>query len=311
MVCVMAVFLIGSGTPTPTAEVTPSFDWAYRAGDYVRGTPAVSGQVVYVGSDDNNLHAVSTETGEGIRKFGTAGNVTSQPVIAGDAIYFGSWDGAIHALRASTGKTVWQYVTGGWVTAPPVLANDVLYIGSNDGSLYALGAADGHPIWRLSYPRPYSDTVNAAAAEFNVDPLLIWAVMREESRFDPEAVSWVGARGLMQIMPTTQTGIAERLGENIPPGDAFTPQANIRMGASYLSLMTDYFKGDLELAIMAYNGGAASVESWLEDPRVTNRDDLLRWIGFGETREYLERVSLSYRVYQELYAGGAGTASIR
>ena len=165
--------------------------------------------------------------------------------------------------------------------------------------------------WRLSYPRPYSDTVNSAAAEFNVDPLLIWAVMREESRYDPEAVSWVGARGLMQIMPTTQTGIAERLGENIPPGDAFTPQANIRMGASYLRLMTDYFKGDLELAIMAYNGGAASVESWLEDPRVSNRDDLLRWIGFGETREYLERVALSYRVYQELYAGGADAASIR
>ena len=165
--------------------------------------------------------------------------------------------------------------------------------------------------WRLSYPRPYSDTVNSAAAEFNVDPLLIWAVMREESRYDPAAVSWVGARGLMQIMPTTQTGIAERLGENIPPGDAFTPQANIRMGASYLRLMTDYFKGDLELAIMAYNGGAASVESWLGDPQVSNRDDLLRWIGFGETREYLERVALSYRVYQELYAGGADTVNIR
>jgi peptidoglycan lytic transglycosylase len=165
--------------------------------------------------------------------------------------------------------------------------------------------------WRLSYPRPYSDTVNAAAAEFNVDPLLIWAVMREESRYDPEAVSWVGARGLMQIMPTTQTGIAERLGENIAPGDAFTPQSNIRMGASYLRSMADYLKGDIELALMAYNGGAASVESWLKDPRVSDRDDLLRWIGYGETREYLERVSLSYRIYQELYGGGSDTASIR
>jgi soluble lytic murein transglycosylase len=156
--------------------------------------------------------------------------------------------------------------------------------------------------WQLSYPRPYSDTVNAAATEFNVDPLLIWAVMREESRFDPEAVSYAGARGLMQIMPTTQTGIAERLGENIAPGDALTPQPNIRMGASYLSSMTDYFKGDIELALMAYNGGAGSVESWLKDPRVASGDDLLRWIGYGETREYIERVSLSYRIYQELYA---------
>jgi soluble lytic murein transglycosylase len=165
--------------------------------------------------------------------------------------------------------------------------------------------------WQLSYPRPYSDTVNAAATEFNVDPLLIWAVMREESRFDPDALSYAGARGLMQIMPTTQTWIAEKLDESIPPGDAFHPEPNIRMGAWNLRFLIDYFKGDLELALMAYNGGAASVESWLKDPRVANRDDLLRWIGYGETREYIERVSLSYRVYQELYADGADASSMR
>jgi soluble lytic murein transglycosylase len=158
--------------------------------------------------------------------------------------------------------------------------------------------------WQLSYPRPYSDTVNAAAARFNVDPLLIWAVMREESRFDPDAVSYAGARGLMQIMPATQTWIAEQLRESIPPGDAFHPEPNIRMGAWNLRFLLDYFKEDLELAIMAYNGGAASVESWLKDPKVASGDDLLRWIGYGETREYIERVSLSYRIYQELYGGG-------
>jgi soluble lytic murein transglycosylase len=164
--------------------------------------------------------------------------------------------------------------------------------------------------WQLSYPTPYSDTVKAAAAEFNVDPLLIWAVMREESRFDPEALSYVGARGLMQITSPTQTWIAEQLGQDIPPGAAFLPQPNIRMGAWYLRFLIDHFNGDLDLAIMAYNGGAASVESWQKDPMVSNRDDLLRWTGFGETREYLERVSLSYRIYQELY-GGANSASIR
>jgi soluble lytic murein transglycosylase len=159
--------------------------------------------------------------------------------------------------------------------------------------------------WKLSYPRPYSVTVEAAAAEFHVDPLLIWAVMRQESRYDPEALSDAGARGLMQIMPSTQTWIAEQLGEDISPGDAFIPEASIRMGAWFLHFLTDYFKGDLELAIAAYNGGAASVDSWQADPLVSSRDDLLRWIGFGETREYLERVSLGYRVYQELYASGS------
>jgi soluble lytic murein transglycosylase len=157
--------------------------------------------------------------------------------------------------------------------------------------------------WQLSYPMPYSDTVHAAAAEFNVDPLLIWAVMREESRYDPTAVSYVGARGLMQLMPSTQTWIAEQMAQEYAPGDAFHPEPNIRMGAWYLRYLLDHFKGDLDLAIMAYNGGAASVDSWQKDPLVTDRDDLLRWVGYGETREYLERVSLSYRVYQELYGG--------
>jgi soluble lytic murein transglycosylase len=162
--------------------------------------------------------------------------------------------------------------------------------------------------WQLSYPTPYSTTVQAAAAEFDVDPLLIWAVMRQESRYDPEALSYAGARGLMQVMPSTQAWIAEQLGEDISPGDAFTPEASIRMGAWFLRFLLDYFDGDLELAIAAYNGGAGSVDSWLADPLVSNRDDLLRWIGFGQTREYLERVSLNYLIYQELYANG-GTLS--
>ena len=159
----------------------------------------------------------------------------------------------------------------------------------------------GLAFWKLSYPRPYSATVEAAAAEFDVDPLLIWPVMREESRYDPEALSWAGARGLMQVMPSTQTWIAEQLGEDIPPGDAFTPEASIRMAAWFLRFLLDYFDGDLDLAIAAYNGGAASVDSWQADPLVSDRDDLLRWIGFGETREYLARVSLSYQIYTELY----------
>jgi soluble lytic murein transglycosylase len=158
--------------------------------------------------------------------------------------------------------------------------------------------------WQLSYPRPYSVTMEAAAAEFDVDPLLIWAIMRQESRFDPEAFGYVGERGLMQVLPSTQAWIAEQLEEDISPGEGFTPEASIRMGAWFLRFLLDYYDGDLELAITAYNGGAGNVDSWQADPLVSNRDDLLRWIGFGQTREYLERVSLNHLIYQELYASG-------
>jgi len=134
--------------------------------------------------------------------------------------------------------------------------------------------------------------------------------MREESRYDPEANSYVGARGLMQVMPSTQEWIAGELGEEIVPGDAYDPETNIRMGAWFLRFLSDHFQGDLELVIAAYNGGAGSVDSWLADPLVSNRDDLLRWIGYGETREYLSRVSLSYRVYRALY-GEEGDVGVR
>lgn len=178
---------------------------------------------------------------------------------------------------------------------------------AHDAQAIAAEFLEEHPraplaFWELSYPRPYSATVEAAAEEFDVDPLLIWAVIREESRYDPEALSYVGARGLMQIMPPTQAWIAEELEEEIPPGDAFTPETNIRMGAWFLHFLMDYFGDDLDLVIAAYNGGAGSVDSWTADPLVSNRDDLLRWISFGETREYLSRVSLSYEIYKALYS---------
>jgi soluble lytic murein transglycosylase len=155
--------------------------------------------------------------------------------------------------------------------------------------------------WQLSYPRPYSATVEAAAAEYQVDPLLIWSMMRAESVYDPTALSGAGARGLMQVMPDTQSWIAEQLKIDLPPGAAFTPEANIRMGAWYLHYLLQQFKGDAELAIAAYNGGQGSVANWLSDPQVANRDDWLRWIGFGQTREYLERVGLNYEIYKQLY----------
>jgi len=154
--------------------------------------------------------------------------------------------------------------------------------------------------WRLSYPMPYQEIVKSAAEEFGVDPLLIWAVMRVESRYDPDAMSYVGARGLMQIMPSTQDWIAEQMEIELQPGDAYKPEENIRMGSWYLKYLLDYFNDDLELAIMAYNGGFANVEKWGADPLVSNLEDLIRWIWFGETREYLEKVMLDYLIYQEL-----------
>lgn len=155
--------------------------------------------------------------------------------------------------------------------------------------------------WRLNYPLPYADAVRSVANEYEVDPFLLWAIMRVESLYDPDATSLAGARGLLQILPSTQDWIEEKMEITLQPGDAYVPEENIKLGGWYIKYLLEYFKNDLELAILAYNGGFTNVEQWLADPMVNDRDDLIRWIWFGETREYLERVMYAYQVYKEVY----------
>jgi soluble lytic murein transglycosylase len=155
-------------------------------------------------------------------------------------------------------------------------------------------------VWRLAYPKPYANVVMASAKQSNIDPLLVWAVMRQESAFDPEALSIANAQGLMQIVPATRDSIAGQLGEQVSPDAMFDPETNIRFGVAYLGSLSPLFGGDLEQAVMAYNAGPGNVQAWLKDPRVQSDDDLYRWVGFGETREYLMRVMLDYRMYQAL-----------
>jgi soluble lytic murein transglycosylase len=107
-------------------------------------------------------------------------------------------------------------------------------------------------------------------------------------------------------MPSTQDWITEQMEIELQPGDAYKPEENIRMGSWYLKYLLDYFNDDLELAIMAYNGGFANVEKWGAEPMVSNREDLIRWTWFGETREYLQKVMLDYLVYQELFSEEPG-----
>ena len=156
-------------------------------------------------------------------------------------------------------------------------------------------------LWQLAFPKPYAEAVTATANEVGLDSLLIWSVMRVESRYDPNAASPAGARGLMQIIPATQDLIAKELKLDLTPGDIYGPEVSIKLGAWYLRNILDEFDGDLELAIVAYNGGPDNVRQWLADPMVNDRDDFIRWIGFGETREYLERVSTAYWEYQQIY----------
>ena len=162
-------------------------------------------------------------------------------------------------------------------------------------------------VWELAYPQAYARTVGAEAARYALEPALIWAVMRQESAFFPEALSRSGAKGLMQFMPATWDEVAGRLRE--PAGNPFVPEDSIRYGAYYLSWLLDYL-GDVELAVPAYNGGPGYIKRLFESGYVDgDKDEFYREIDKQETREYLQAVLENYAVYQALYGAGDTTTS--
>ncbi len=156
---------------------------------------------------------------------------------------------------------------------------------------------------RLAYPKAWEESVLRWAQEYGVSPLLIWAVMREESGFLPTAVSSSGARGLMQLLPSTARWIAEeKLG--LPYGEEllFDPDYNIRLGTWYLRYLLEQFGGEVAWAVAAYNGGPGNVRRWTEQG-VSGLPDLPGALRSPETREYLAKVLNSWLIYRELYGG--------
>lgn len=156
--------------------------------------------------------------------------------------------------------------------------------------------------YELSHPRPYEDIVLKASKEFNVEPELIWATMKEESTFKHDVSSWAGAMGLMQIMPATGKDIASRLNTTIEDNDLFNPEINIRFGTFYISSMLKMFSGDIDKAMAAYNGGPGNVSRWSNSPMGKTKEDFPTAITYFETQEYITKVKNSYHVYKWLYS---------
>ncbi|QUH25577.1 lytic transglycosylase domain-containing protein [Serpentinicella alkaliphila] len=155
--------------------------------------------------------------------------------------------------------------------------------------------------YELAYPRPFEDLVKRWAKEYNVDPYLIWAVMREESHFRDSVHSRVGAIGLMQIMPATGKDIAGRLKITVTNEDILQPDINIRFGTFYIRSMLNMFSDDLDKALAAYNGGGGNVRRWSNSNLGSTAMGFPTSITFLETREYITKVSDSYYIYKWLY----------
>jgi soluble lytic murein transglycosylase len=155
----------------------------------------------------------------------------------------------------------------------------------------------------ILYPFPYKDIVYNEALEYGADPILLAAVIRQESAFTPAIRSPVGAIGLMQVMPTTGAEIAKNLGFiGFTTSSLETPEINLHLGTRYLLEMKDrYGEVGLPLVLSAYNAGPTRARRWRDS---LDSKDALRFterIPFEETRGYVKNVVRNIHIYKFLY----------
>jgi soluble lytic murein transglycosylase len=160
--------------------------------------------------------------------------------------------------------------------------------------------------WELWYPVSCSDLVREHAAANGLPADLLLAVIREESKFDTAAVSVDGARGLMQLLPSTTAWLASRSGSVGPSSeDLFAPSVNIAWGARFLSYLIGRYDGSVVGALAAYNAGEGRMRQWREsfdpagDPLVA-----VEMIGPRETRRYVRQVLDALSAYRTIADGG-------
>ncbi len=173
---------------------------------------------------------------------------------------------------------------------------------------------DNHfELWSQTFPKPHQKAVTGSADQFQVPEHLVYSIMRAESFYSKTAMSGVGARGLLQLMPFTAKQVAELMGraEDIQPEQLFEPDTNILLGVKYLNRLMKTFAGDKILAIAAYNAGPHRAEWWVSRFGHLRQDEFIEHIMFLETRNYVKKVMQFNWTYDLLYNNQATFAEIK
>ncbi len=155
---------------------------------------------------------------------------------------------------------------------------------------------------RLVYPTYFDDLVVAEAQANDLDPLLLFSLIWQESLFEGQAASWAGAQGLTQVMPATGDWIALQLRwKDYRAEHLYRPYLNVKFGAWYLGRQLRDFDNIVFTALAAYNGGPGNAARWLELAGDGDDDLFVEIISIAETRRYVEKVYEHYARYRELY----------
>jgi len=214
-------------------------------------------------------------------------------------------DFAVRELQAASTED-----TGNWVT----VATAKLYedAGRYDGAIQVFKRAVPNyfavdlptlprPYWEALFPKPYWPDLKKFSSQNALDPYLVASLIRQESEFNPSAVSRANALGLMQLLPKVGSSVAreEKL-RHFSSSQLFTPEINLQLGTRYFREMVDKF-GAFEYALAAYNAGTNRVDDWLGQGKYRDPQEFVESIPFTETREYVQAILRNANVYRQLY----------
>jgi soluble lytic murein transglycosylase len=155
--------------------------------------------------------------------------------------------------------------------------------------------------WRILFPEVYWDTIRSESAKNGLDPYLVASLIRQESEFNPSAISHANAYGLMQLLPSVGRQMAREEGlGSIEPRQLLDPVLNIRLGTRYLRQTLDHFGGVSEYALAAYNAGENRVTDWQAAGPYHGIDEFVESIPFTETRDYVQAILRNQDIYREI-----------
>ncbi|MGB8329285.1 MAG: transglycosylase SLT domain-containing protein [Polyangiales bacterium] len=163
-----------------------------------------------------------------------------------------------------------------------------------------LPKGEGKLIWEATYPQAFTPLIEDIAEGEGIPASFVRAVAREESSFDPEAVSWAKAYGLVQLIMPTAKRFAGEVGEKATPRTLKKPEVNLKIGARYMAWLWNRLNENPALVPSAYNAGEGAVRRWLEEDPSRPLDVFIEEIPYDETRRYTRRVLQTYGVYQWL-----------
>jgi soluble lytic murein transglycosylase len=164
-------------------------------------------------------------------------------------------------------------------------------------------AGRARALWRLAYPRAYAPLIEQIAADAEVPPSFVRAVAREESGFNPRAVSVAHAYGLIQVIQPTAERFAEMLDLEADRAALHDPETNLRIGAQFIAYLRDRFEENPAVVPSAYNAGEGAARRWIRARGDLPLDEWIEEIPYDETRRYTRRVLQTYGIYRWLDTG--------